>query len=154
MSTLADAAVRVVCRERLTRLNPSARPRWGRMTAHQMVCHVSDSFAVGAGTRSVSPGTGFLQPALLQRTIVKWLALRSPLPWPHGIPTPPELEQGRGGTPPAQWEADCSLLRGRMEELAGLENFGVHPFFGALNRSDWLVLGYRHMDHHLRQFGV
>ena len=27
-----------------------------------------------------------------------------------------------------------------------------HPFFGPLTRKDWGVLGYRHSDHHLRQF--
>jgi hypothetical protein len=30
----------------------------------------------------------------------------------------------------------------------------VHPIFGKLSQGDWLTWGYRHVDHHLRQFGV
>jgi hypothetical protein len=29
-----------------------------------------------------------------------------------------------------------------------------HPVFAKMSRKAWCVLGYRHMDHHLRQFGV
>ena len=29
-----------------------------------------------------------------------------------------------------------------------------HPFFGALSPQDWSRGMYKHMDHHLRQFGV
>src|SRR5579862_6921613 len=107
MGTLAEPDFRNACCSRLARLDSSARPRWGSMTAHQMVCHLNDSFSVGAGIRYASPATGFLQ-----RTLVKWIALRTPLPWPHGVPTRPEVEQGLGGTPPSDWDRDCSgLLR-------------------------------------------
>jgi hypothetical protein len=30
----------------------------------------------------------------------------------------------------------------------------VHPSFGRMRPRDWDVLQYRHLDHHLRQFGV
>ena len=30
----------------------------------------------------------------------------------------------------------------------------THPFFGALTREEWMIWGYRHTDHHLRQFAV
>src|SRR5580698_6619362 len=122
MSTLADSAVRDACIVRLARLTPSATRRWGRMTAHQMVCHLNDSFDVAAGTKQASAASGYLQ-----RTVVKWIAIRSPLPWPHGVPTRPEIEQGRGGTPPSEWETDCSGLRRRISEFAGFQTFAEHP---------------------------
>ncbi len=149
MSTLSDHAVRDACLQRLARLNSAAAPRWGVMTVHQMVCHLSDSFDVAAGTKQASAASGFLQ-----RTVMKWIAIRSPLPWPHGVPTRPEIEQGRGGTPPADWETDCSGLRRRISEFAGSGKFAEHPFFGPMSRSEWLIWGFRHVDHHLRQFGV
>jgi hypothetical protein len=123
------------------------------MTAHQMVCHLNDSFDVAAGTKYASPASG-----LLQRTVVresaKWVALRTPLPWPHGFPTRPELEQGRGGTPPSEWETDCAALNRRLAEFANRQKFGQHPIFGAMSPPDWFIWGYRHVDHHFRQFGV
>jgi hypothetical protein len=149
MSTLADPTVRSSCRERIQRLNPDSAPKWGRMTAPQMVCHLSDSFRVGMGERYASPSS-----SVLQKTLVKWVALRTPLRWPPGVPTRPEVEQGRGGTPPAEWENDRAELMKLMDAFAGRHAFALHPVFGKMSQRDWLVWGYRHVDHHLRQFGV
>jgi len=74
MSTLADPIVRAACRARILRLDPNSGPNWGRMTARQMVCHLNDSFHVGMGEKYASPAT-----SLLQRTLVKWIALRTPI---------------------------------------------------------------------------
>ena len=30
----------------------------------------------------------------------------------------------------------------------------MHSFFGRLNGDEWGILMYKHLDHHLRQFGV
>ncbi len=149
MSTLADPMVRAACRARIQRLDANAGPKWGRMTAPQMVCHLNDSFRVGMGEKYASPAT-----SLLQRTLVKWIALRTPLRWPPGVPTRPEIEQGRGGTPPGEWDADRAELFKLMDAFAEKQTFGVHPTFGKMSERDWLIWGYRHVDHHLRQFGV
>ena len=149
MSTLADPKVRASCCDRIARLDAGAKPKWGRMTAHQMVCHLSDSFRVGTGEKYASPATN-----LFTRTVVKWIALRTPVPWPKGTQTRPEIEQGRGGTPPSDWVRDCEELRASIHSFAARQTFGVHPVFGKMAQCDWHVLGYRHVDHLLRQFGV
>jgi hypothetical protein len=148
MSTLADARVRTRCCERLAQLDPYAGPKWGRMTAPQMVCHLNDSFRVGMGERYASPDTN-----LVKQTLIKWIALHTPVTWPQGASTRPEVEQGRGGTPPTTWERDCSDLRALIHAFGDRTTFGTHPFFGEMSRGDWLIWGYRHVDHHLRQFG-
>jgi hypothetical protein len=147
--TLSDPDARTSCIDRLARLDPAMKPKWGQMTAPQMVCHLTDAFRVAEGSKSVSPATGFLQ-----RTVVKWVALHTPMKWPKGVPTRPELLQGQGGTPPSRWDADCSLLRERIHAFAALREFGPHPIFGEMTVSEWQIWGYRHVDHHLRQFGV
>jgi hypothetical protein len=149
MSTLADPNVRAACRDRIKRLDPNARPQWGRMTARQMVCHLNDSFRVGMGEKYASPAI-----TLLRRTLVKWVAIRTPMPWPHGTPTRPEVEQGRGGTPPGDWANDRADLLGLIDSFGEWRTFAVHPVFGEMSQHDWLTWGYRHLDHHLRQFGV
>ncbi|HVG42870.1 MAG TPA: DUF1569 domain-containing protein, partial [Chitinophagaceae bacterium] len=35
-----------------------------------------------------------------------------------------------------------------------LDKVPQHPFFGKLTADEWANLAYRHLDHHLRQFGV
>jgi hypothetical protein len=149
MRTLAKLDSRNACCSRLARLDSTANPMWGRMSAHQMVCHLNDSFSVGAGTRYASSASTFLH-----RTVVKWIALRTSFPWPHGVPTRPEIEQGRGGTPPSDWETDRSTLLRWIAESADRQTFGIHPIFGEMSSRDWLAWGYKHVDHHLRQFGV
>jgi len=149
MSTLAEPAVLALCIKRLGRLTPDATARWGRMNVHQMVCHLNDSFRAGMGERQVSSAAN-----PFTRTFVKWVALRTPFPWPHGVPTRPEMEQGVGGTPPADWLRDVAELRASMETFENCKTYGVHPIFGSMSQQDWLVWGYRHADHHFRQFGV
>lgn len=149
MSTLADPQVVELCRERLRRLAPDARAKWGRMTAHQMVCHLNDSFRVGMGEKYASPASSFLQ-----RTLVKWIALHTSLRWPHGVPTRPEVEQGVGGTAPVDWDRDCAALDSLMKLFSQHPAFGAHPTFSTMSGHDWLIWGYRHVDHHFRQFGV
>ena len=149
MSTLADPKVRAALCERIAKLNPDSPRQWGRMTAHEMLCHLNDSFRVAIGEKYASPDTN-----VFKRTIIKWVALHTSMPWPHGAPTRPELLQGRGGTPPSDWARDRAELEQGISNFAARQSFGVHPFFGAMSQPDWLVWAYKHIDHHLRQFGV
>jgi hypothetical protein len=149
MSTLADATARAECRDRILRLDPDGPPKWGRMSARQMVCHLNDSFRVGMGEKYASPASN-----ALQRTLVKWVALRAPVRWPQGVPTRPEIDQAVGGTPPSEWERDRAELLQLIDTFTEWQTFGVHPTFWKMSRRDWLTWGYRHVDHHLRQFGV
>jgi hypothetical protein len=104
------------------------------------------------GERNVTPATG-----ALQRTLLKWIALYAPLPWPAGIVTRPEVDQGAGGTRPVQFPADVARLRvltERLVEEAPRLGGRLHPIFGRLSRRAWMRWAFLHMDHHLRQFGV
>jgi Protein of unknown function (DUF1569) len=149
MSTLKDPSIQSRCCERIARIDRNAAAKWGRMTAHQMICHLNDSFRVAAGEKYASPATN-----LLTRTVIKWMALHAPARWPQGVPTRPEVEQGRGGTPPTDWEDNCAELRASILTFTDRTAFGEHPVFGEMSRRDRMVWGYRHVDHHLRQFGV
>jgi Protein of unknown function (DUF1569) len=150
MTDLSDHAVRSSITQRLTLLTPLNAARWGRMSAHQAVCHLSDSFRLPLGYKSASDATG-----VLQRSLIKWIALYAPLPWPKGVPTRPEMSQGVGGTLPLEFAGDRAALAGLIEEFARMREFPVpHPIFGRLTAKQWMRWGFLHSDHHLRQFGV
>jgi hypothetical protein len=87
MKTLMDDRDRTNVLDRLRRVSPDSQPRWGSMSARQMICHLSDSFRVAFGEKHVSSSS-----TLFKRTIYKWAALWVPLPWPHGIKTRPEMD--------------------------------------------------------------
>ena len=150
MKTLARHSDKDELVHRLRTVSPDSVRRWGRMSAHQMVCHVSDCYRMAMGEKPVSEATG-----LLQRTVVKWVALYAPLPWPAGILTRPEIDQERGGTSPIGFAADVALLEALLEQVAAWSaERPPHPIFGRMSDGDWHRWGYLHMDHHLRQFGA
>ena len=120
------------------------------MTPHQMLCHLADSFLAVLGDRPASS-----KETWLSRTVVKWIALHTSLPWPHGVPTRPEVDQMVGGTTPVEFERDRERTAGLLRRFVQPETtYGRHPVFGALSRDEWMRWGYAHCDHHLRQFDV
>ena len=152
MKTLARPADKAELLRRLRDVRPDSVRRWGRMSAPQMVCHLSDAFRMGVGQKPVTRTA-----SLLERTIVKWMALYVPVRWPPGIATTPEIEQGRGGTRPCDFAADLAQLETLLELVTAQTrsfDWQPHPVFGRMSDSAWLRWGYLHMDHHLRQFGA
>ena len=71
------------------------------MSAHQMVCHLSDSFLVAMGQRTVDSASN-----LVTRTFIRWIALHTRLTWAKGVKTLPEVDQEIGGTKPAEFGRD------------------------------------------------
>ena len=136
---------------RLKSVREDSRRRWGVMTAHQMVCHLGDAFLMMIGERRASDASG-----LLQRTLIKWIALYVPVRWPAGILTRPELDQTVRGTKPEDFLVDVARVEVLMQCAASSADCETrpHPIFGQLSRSAWMRWAYLHTDHHLRQFGA
>lgn len=88
----------------------------------------------------------------LRNPVLRWLALYV-LPLPRGVATVPILLT----TKPSVWEDDVRQLVELIERAArspGDAAWGESPVFGNLTREQWGALSYKHVDHHLRQFGV
>jgi hypothetical protein len=122
------------------------------MTAHQMICHLSDSCRMATRRKPVSDASG-----RLQRTLLKWIALYAPLRWPPGILTRPEVDQECDGTRPMDFSTDLDELVTLMEDLATRDqgfDWPPHPIFGRMSHAAWMRWAYLHADHHLRQFGA
>jgi hypothetical protein len=150
MKTLKNLSERQTITLRLAELSPEDKPRWGSMSVHQMVCHLDDSYKLALGEKTASPATG-----LVQRTVLKWAALKAPVQWGHGFPTRPEMEQGKGGTVPVGFGQDHARLLSTLSRFCDAlpSPCLCHPIFGKMTTEDWMRWGYLHADHHLRQFG-
>jgi uncharacterized protein DUF1569 len=152
MKTLAKERDKAEILGRLKTVRPNSVRRWGRMSAHQMICHLSDAFRMGMGERPVSRVGG-----VLHRTILKWAVLYGPVRWPRGIVTVSEIDQELDGTKPVEFAADVAQLESLLEFIAtppSSFDWRPHPIFGSMSADAWLRWGYLHMDHHLRQFGA
>jgi hypothetical protein len=151
MKTMARPQDKAQIMRRLKTLRPECTRKWGRMSAHQMVCHLSDSFRLVTHQKTASRASG-----LVQTTLLKWIALYVPLRWPPGVTTRPEVDQELGGTKPGDFVADVIELEALLETVTTLAKdyaWPAHPIFGRMSAADWMRWAYLHVDHHLRQFG-
>jgi hypothetical protein len=149
MKTLFDHADRESIRQRLSMLEAASTRHWGKMTAAQMVTHCARALEAGAGDRPMK-----------QKWIGRILAplVRSsalgPKPFGKNGPTDPTFVVSD--------ERDLSVERQKLIDL--IDRFAAngpasalqqtHPFFGTLSGEQWGELMYKHIDHHLQQFGA
>jgi hypothetical protein len=151
VKNLFDPMVANDIKIRLKRLGPQSERHWGKMTAAQMLAHcaVSMQWAVGEGV----PDKGPLPVRLIGR-LVKRMVFRNDDPLRKNSPTAKSLIVAD--------ERDLGKERERLSGLidkftaggaAGCTN-NPHSFFGKMTPEEWAILMYKHLDHHLRQFGV
>jgi hypothetical protein len=145
--SLSDARARVELLDRLERLAPEATALWGRMNAPQMLAHLADWMLMAKGElKTAAKGRPLRYPPLKQLAIY-WL------PFPKGLPTARELITRK----PADWAIEHATVRQHIQSFESLDPKRIwpdHPVFGKMTAQAWSVLGYRHTDHHFRQFGV
>ena len=144
--TLSDAAARQVLLDRLERLSPESVRLWGTMTAHEMLAHLADWMLMAKGELKTAPIKRVLRYPPLKQLAIYWL------PFPRGVATAPELK----GRKPLAWSVERAAVREHVQsfENLDLEAWPEHPVFGKMSAKAWCVFAYRHMDHHLRQFGI
>jgi hypothetical protein len=151
MKNLFDATVANQVKTRLGQLEPQSERRWGKMTAAQMLAHCSVSMQWAVG--EVVPEKGAL-PVRLMGRLVKPMVFRNEDPLRKNSPTATSLRM--------EGERDFGKERQRLLEL--IDKFAEggatgctknpHSFFGNMTPEEWSILMYKHLDHHLRQFGV
>jgi hypothetical protein len=148
MKTMWQDDARCELQDRLATLTPNNRAQWGKMSAPEMVCHLSESMKMATGDLPcVSTNNRPLRHAPLKQLII-YIA-----PWPKGAQTASELL----ARAPASWSSDLGELTALVDRFAARRNassWPEHPVFGKLSTRAWGRLVYRHIDHHLRQFGA
>ena len=152
MSNLFDPRSRDQLRERLSRLDQKAKARWGRLDAHKALCHLIDTFEHSI---SAQPDDGWWPPGL-PLVPVRWMRaifLTTQVPWPKSFQTSKKLLERQ----PGSFEEDRQTLLDWLDrfcrESAGRRRLPAHPALGRLEPSEWARFHFRHLDHHLAQFG-
>ncbi|MBI5433488.1 MAG: DUF1569 domain-containing protein [Planctomycetes bacterium] len=145
MPTILDPSDRDALLQRVRRIQPNSSALWGKFDAPRMVCHLADSLRVALGERPVKRVDNFAT-----RTLVKWLVVYSPIAPPRGkIETAPEML----ASAPSDWAREVADVETLLKRLATVPTTAAHPYFGPLTHSGWCRLAWKHVDHHLRQFG-
>jgi len=149
MHSLFDPADRDSVLERLVLLQPGAARQWGKMGAAQMLAHCSIAMEMATGHE---PRKQKLIGKILGPFVKS--SLLGEKPFTKNSPTDPAFVV----TDEKDFEAERDRL-GRLVNVfceAGPEKASAytHSFLGRLEGEQWGVMMYKHLDHHLRQFGA
>jgi hypothetical protein len=137
-------------KQRMAQLKPESKPLWGKMNAPQAVAHCSAGMEMALGDRLLPRK---LVGGLIGR-MVKPMVFRDDEPMRRNSPTAKGLLVQDDRDLGTERERLCGLID--RFATAGPQGCTTHPhsFFGRLTPDEWAILMYKHLDHHLRQFGV
>jgi Protein of unknown function (DUF1569) len=148
MKNLHDLATLNEITGRLNQLNPNTQRQWGKMDVAQMMAHCSNALEVNLGDRVGRQGLmAKLFGKLAKKSVV------SEKPFKQGLPTDPNFVI----TDAREFEKEKQRLTELVSRLSNSDPEALaqnaHPFFGKMSAQEWNTLNYKHLDHHLRQFG-
>lgn len=148
MPSIFSAADRQALISRVSSLGPESTRQWGRMSPAQAFKHCQVGLRIALGETRLRRN--------LMGVLFGWWAKRQllgPREFGRNLPTAPEFRV----------EEPCELLREQGELVRLIKKLGeggpmaltrqAHPFFGELSAEEWDALQWKHLDHHLRQFG-
>ena len=143
MRTLLQPSDHEAIMQRLNALDGSEVRQWGTMTESQMLEHCRRQIEMAIGRIPTKP----LYPRPIQ-----WLTKITfgyYIPWPKNLITAPEMV----ATSQNRFDVELEKLLGVISEFIEVEELHPHPIFGDLTKEDWGLIIYKHLDHHLNQFG-
>ena len=143
---LHDPNIRASVESRLSRLRADSTPVWGRMTVDQMLWHVNQ--ALGASLGHLKPPS---KKPPLPGPLMRFLVLK--MPWPRNSPTNPDFVARER----YDFDAELTRCRALVSDFAArpLDHApDPHPLFGQMSCRQQSQLHAKHLDHHLKQFGV
>lgn len=149
MKNLFEPASATAIRERIERLSPDSPRQWGAMNVAQMMAHCSAWLEMAAGATSPprSP-IGRIFGRMAKRSVLGDAPIR------RNMPTEKILIRDDA----RQFAEEQRRLIDWVDRFStgGPEGCTTHPhsFFGPLSPLEWATMGYKHLDHHLRQFSV
>jgi len=153
MKNLFDPIVLENTKQRVLDLRPESERQWGSMALAQTLAHCTSGVEMAMGVIHAKRAPF---PATLIGVLIKPLVFRDDKPMRRNSPSSPELFSAN----PTQLDFNCerSRLIAAIDDFASRGPEGCsrypHPFFGPLKPEQWATLMYKHLDHHLRQFGV
>jgi hypothetical protein len=132
---------------RLDKLNENSTRLWGKMTVGQMCWHCKYPLKLAIENKpNSSKGNWFIKMFFKK-------SLYNDTPWRKGLPTAPQLKAKEEKNFAEEFKSLQKLVD-EFHNEKDREEWYPHPTFGSFTIDQWGQLEYKHLDHHLRQFGV
>jgi len=136
--------------ERIGRLHAGAGRQWGTMSVSQGLAHCAHALRLALGETHLPR----LFIGRLMGGLIKNMAIHNDRPLRRNTPTDPNFLVKED--PDFESQRTTVLALVDRFHAAGTAGCTTHPhsFFGKLTPEEWGILQYKHLDHHLRQFGA
>jgi hypothetical protein len=147
IKNLFDAAVKQETIARINKLTPETKSLWGKMNVAQMLAHVQVPVGVAFGTNTVKGNW-------LMKLILPLFKknLYDEKPWKQGLPTDKTFVMTGQAR---DFEKEKNQLLDMVNRFSEITLMGEkHPVFGKLTKEQWSKATWKHIDHHLKQFGA
>ena len=135
---------------RLNSLSDNSERQWGKMEIGQMLYHCQFPLKLALRKQSVKGKTNTM---LKVMGVFFKKSLYNDKPWRHGLPTAKGLKVVEKKDFSQEKEVLLGLVKDFHEEK-NRKSWDPHPVFGSFTHEQWGQMQYKHLDHHLRQFGV
>ena len=148
MKSLFEPATRTELVTRINSLTPQNNAQWGKMNVYQMLKHCTMCEEMFLGDLKIKR---IFIGRLIGSMVLK-KNLKDDRPFGKNSPTASILK-----TTEVNGDLDQQKKEwiSRIERYSNYNNTGfVHPFFGPMTKEQVGLFGYKHADHHLRQFGA
>lgn len=149
MQSLFSASYNDGIIERINKLTVSSRPTWGKMNVGQMLTHCQQPLLVGTGELTLKRSLiGYLFGKIMKKKFLGGKKFDKNLPTDKSfiIIDKREFE--------IEKEKLIALIKAYKSQGAAVVKNESHPFFGKMSPDEWALLSWKHLDHHLTQFGV
>ncbi|MDP9047491.1 MAG: DUF1569 domain-containing protein [Bacteroidota bacterium] len=148
MNSIFNTGQRAEFINRINKLTPASHALWGKMNVSQMLAHCQAPLLVALGDLTITRGLmGVLFGKIAKKKLV------SDQPFKPNLPTFKEAKITGEREFDKEKKELISLIH-RFEVGPDVLTPHAHGFFGPLTTSEWDTLQVKHLDHHLRQFGV
>ncbi|HEY2093983.1 MAG TPA: DUF1569 domain-containing protein [Thermoanaerobaculia bacterium] len=149
MKTLFDPADRSALEGRIRALGPDNRRLWGKMSAAQAMCHCGRPLETAIGEKPMKQAfIGKIIMPFIRKTIF------SEKPFGKSAPTDPTFVVADERELNAERDQLLTLIDRFVQRGPDAARKETHSFFGKLSGAEWGQLMYKHIDHHLQQFGA
>ena len=146
MKSLFDTHAYEEIKGRLAQLNANSKRQWGKMTAGQMAFHCQ--FPLKLALTSKPLKRKFNPIVYLFKK-----SLYNDKPWKKNLPTARMAKVSEDKDFASEKETLTQMVDSFYERRSQ-EEWHAHPVFGKFTKQQWGQMQYKHLDHHLRQFGV
>ena len=134
---------------RIVRLKSTAKALWGKMNVSQMLAHCQVPLELALGDKQLKYSfIGWLFGKLAKKKMLQ------EAPFKRNLPTDGSFVVKDDRSFSVEQDKLLTLLKRFAETDPESIAARVHPFFGKMTADEWGVLQWKHLDHHLRQFGV